>query len=297
MPATHFSNATCPEWPELSFRARWRIQIDLNHPKPREEGVEIQALLHFSEPPALMASHDEVAAAAANYDIILTTDERLVAAWPQAIFFPFGHAWLEPCRYELRPGVSFIFSEGASSSLILPGYEGRVAVLESLARPGASPVEVFYGVARPMRLSSRALIDRLIGQGRPCTALAPDRAAKAAAFGMSHQIVIENVRARNYFSEKIVDCLVRGVTPIYVGCPNIGDYFDADGVFQCVDADEAVAAAEAVCEGRFTVNTAALDRNAELAAGYMNVPQRIRDAITVAALRRDALRAAQDTIA
>lgn len=42
-------------------------------------------------------------------------------------------------------------------------------------------------------------------------------------------IVIENTREKNYFSEKIMDCLITKTIPIYYGCENIGDYFDTTG--------------------------------------------------------------------
>ncbi len=43
-------------------------------------------------------------------------------------------------------------------------------------------------------------------------------------------ITIENSKSKNYFTEKILDCFACGTIPIYWGCPNIGDYFDARGI-------------------------------------------------------------------
>ncbi|CAE7531081.1 unnamed protein product [Symbiodinium natans] len=40
-------------------------------------------------------------------------------------------------------------------------------------------------------------------------------------------LVIENSRHQNYFSEKLLDTLLTQSIPIYWGCPNIGDFFDA----------------------------------------------------------------------
>ena len=44
-------------------------------------------------------------------------------------------------------------------------------------------------------------------------------------------IVIENSRAKDYFTEKLVDSLVVGTVPIYWGCTNVGDYFDTRGMY------------------------------------------------------------------
>jgi hypothetical protein len=41
-----------------------------------------------------------------------------------------------------------------------------------------------------------------------------------------YSIIIENERQPNYFSEKLVDCLITQTIPIYYGCNNIFAYFD-----------------------------------------------------------------------
>jgi hypothetical protein len=43
-------------------------------------------------------------------------------------------------------------------------------------------------------------------------------------------IAIENSKYAGYFTEKILDCFVTGTVPVYWGCPNIGDYFNTDGI-------------------------------------------------------------------
>ena len=43
-------------------------------------------------------------------------------------------------------------------------------------------------------------------------------------------IVFENAAYPNYHTEKITDCFATGTIPIYYGCEEIGDFFDADGI-------------------------------------------------------------------
>ena len=43
-------------------------------------------------------------------------------------------------------------------------------------------------------------------------------------------LVIENVRKDWWFTEKLLDCFALGVIPIYWGCPDIGRFFDTDGM-------------------------------------------------------------------
>lgn len=39
-------------------------------------------------------------------------------------------------------------------------------------------------------------------------------------------IAIENTNEKGYFTEKLGDCILTDTTPIYMGCPNIQDYFN-----------------------------------------------------------------------
>jgi hypothetical protein len=43
-------------------------------------------------------------------------------------------------------------------------------------------------------------------------------------------VTIENDSYPTYWSEKILDCFASGTIPIYYGSPDIGDYFNMDGI-------------------------------------------------------------------
>lgn len=60
--------------------------------------------------------------------------------------------------------------------------------------------------------------------------IAIDRKDKTELFidSMFH-IAIENNKAINYFTEKLIDCIVSKTIPIYYGCPNIHEYFNIKG--------------------------------------------------------------------
>lgn len=48
-------------------------------------------------------------------------------------------------------------------------------------------------------------------------------------------VAIENGICCSYFTEKILDCFAIGVIPIYLGAPDIGDYFNTDGIIQLTE--------------------------------------------------------------
>lgn len=56
------------------------------------------------------------------------------------------------------------------------------------------------------------------------------RDKKEPLFDTMFSISIENTKMTNVFSEKLIDCLRTKTVPIYYGAPNIGDYFDINGI-------------------------------------------------------------------
>ena len=53
-----------------------------------------------------------------------------------------------------------------------------------------------------------------------------------------YSIIIENIKEKDYFTEKIVDACLCKTIPIYWGAPNIKDYFDYRGIIICNNIDE-----------------------------------------------------------
>lgn len=45
-------------------------------------------------------------------------------------------------------------------------------------------------------------------------------------------IVVENNTIDNYFTEKTLNCFAVGTIPVYLGCKNIGDFFDRNVIIQ-----------------------------------------------------------------
>lgn len=45
-------------------------------------------------------------------------------------------------------------------------------------------------------------------------------------------IIIENNSVDNYFTEKLLNCFAVGTVPIYLGCPNIGEFFNRNGIIE-----------------------------------------------------------------
>ena len=48
-------------------------------------------------------------------------------------------------------------------------------------------------------------------------------------------VAIENGQYETYFTEKLLDCFATGTIPVYLGAPDIGNYFNKDGIINLTD--------------------------------------------------------------
>ena len=51
-------------------------------------------------------------------------------------------------------------------------------------------------------------------------------------------VAIENGQYETYFTEKILDCFATGTIPVYLGAPDIGNYFNPEGILDISEFDD-----------------------------------------------------------
>ena len=86
-------------------------------------------------------------------------------------------------------------------------------------------------------------------------------------------IQIENNLQTNYFTEKLLDCLLKKTIPIYWGCPNIGDYFDTSGWILFNNFEELKDKISKLTPEYYSKYTATIEHNAQEALKYANWKQ------------------------
>lgn len=113
--------------------------------------------------------------------------------------------------FQIYPKIKLV-SVTSSNKTFLPGHRDRLEMLDSIK----DKIDIF-GTAQ------LALYNQMIRHERKFESL------KDYAFSLA----IENLNSSTddyYFSEKITDCFITGTIPIYYGCPNIGKFFNLDGI-------------------------------------------------------------------
>ena len=97
--------------------------------------------------------------------------------------------------------------------------------------------------------------------------------------GYQYSVVIENEQEPHYFTEKLLDSMVCKTIPIYWGCPNIGDYFDVQGMIICSSLEEVIEAIKSLPAYPSSSVMEALEYNYKSASEYRNLYQRVAQAV------------------
>lgn len=137
-----------------------------------------------------------------DFEFILTHDKELLNKYPtRTKLVPFGGCWIKNNNFHVfnkTKNLSMIYS----NKTLLTGHKLRHSVASQF-----SGIDLFgRGTSNPIDFKEESLVN------------------------YRFSIVIENSKADNYFTEKLLDCFAVGTIPIYWGCPNLGNYFNLDGV-------------------------------------------------------------------
>jgi hypothetical protein len=175
-----------------------------------------------------------------RYFSVLTFDAFLLKFLPNAKFAPSGNSWvLENLSGKKQKNLSVI----ASKKRDLPGHRLRLAIVDYCVKNNIE-IDLFGRAFKPIDSKEEALAD------------------------YRFSIVIENSREENYFTEKIIDCFLQKVVPVYWGAPNIGQFFDAQGILVCESDSDLKNSLESLSENLYEMKKSQISKNFSLAKQY-----------------------------
>ncbi|MCU9838846.1 hypothetical protein OEZ49_13795 [Ruegeria sp. WL0004] len=178
-----------------------------------QRGTRAQISLIMAEPAVIHGKHYALLRLTwRRFFRVLTFNQEALDRLPNARLVPFGTTWVPEWR-GLTPEKSRNCSLIASAKRDSEGHKLRHAVVD-WARATGQAVDVLGRGYRPFETKADGL--------------APYR----------YSVVIENVRERNYFSEKLLDAVFCETVPIYWGCPNIDDFVDPAAMILCETEEE-----------------------------------------------------------
>ena len=217
-------------------------------------GTRAKVSIMVLEPEAIHGKHMRLLRLShRRFHRVLTSNEALLAAIPNGVLFPLGWTWV-PDWAERRHVKSRMCSLIASGKRDLEGHLLRHSMAEWVGNDGLD-VDVMGKGYQPFEHKHEGL--------------SPYR----------FSIVIENVRERNYFTEKLIDAVLCQTVPIYWGCPNLGDFMDTSGMILCETEDQMRAAVRDLSEARYGALLPGLLKGIEGAAEYAGAYDRAARAV------------------
>ena len=136
-----------------------------------------------------------------EFELIFTHNQDLININPDKFkWVPAQGTWIkEPKVYDKTKMISMI----ASNKNMCDGHKNRLEWVDRFK----DQVDFFgRGFDTEITLKEEGLCDYMFS------------------------IAIENASYETYFTEKLLDCFATGTIPVYYGAPNIGDYFNKDGI-------------------------------------------------------------------
>lgn len=145
-----------------------------------------------------------------SYDAVFFSDRNYSKLSPK-FHFAFAGSNLPWCKNQQIFPKSKLVSMIASSKKLTKGHHLRHEYAEKFR----DKVDVFGGAAGSKGVG---------GNNTPW----PDKSE--AINDYMFQITLENDSYSTYFTEKVTDCFATGTIPVYWGAPDIGNYFNMDGI-------------------------------------------------------------------
>ena len=197
------------------------------------------------EPRCLWPQHYKQAPAVVDkFDFILTYCEHLLKL-PGFKFIPYGGIWIDRQHWGVRDKTRLV-SMLYGSKLSTDGHKLRHSIADTV---GDSFDVDYYG-----------------HRGQPTT-YGPE--TKLLVLGdYMFSIVGETCREDNLFTEILLDCFAVGTIPILWGAPNIGTYFNINGVLVFETVPELLLILDRLSVDLYRAMSAAVEENLALAKRY-----------------------------
>lgn len=235
-------------------------------PSDYELNLNPYNFLFILEPNELFKLHDWAIQNQYKFTNIFTWSKKILDNCPNGYFFPFGISWLtdefisEMEHKEKNFEVSFL----CGNKKMIEGHFLRHRLYER-GEEITIPKKWFY-----------TLSDYSYEQQR----ILGDLSQKQIVWKDSmFSICIENSSHHGYQTEKIIDAFLSKTIPVYVGCKDIENFYNKDGIIICKDENDIIEKVNSLTPEDYYSRKQAIDENYELAKYYSNLYGRMKELI------------------
>jgi len=198
------------------------------------------------------------------YHYVFTYHQELLASNPLAIKFTQADTWVNK---DLKRDKTFSVSTvvGGKTWPPFPGYKLRHQLWGR--RKEINIPSLFYLSSHYRYEKANYNNELVLGD------------SKEPMFNSMFHIAIENVCADNLFTEKIMDCFLSRTIPVYIGTPNLEEYFNIDGVLMCGNIDDVVRVCNGLSPDVYYSKQKAIEENYHIAANMPSLKDAMEETI------------------
>ena len=195
------------------------------------------------EPPAICPyPYEWISKNFDRYKYVLTYSEELLSKGNNFLFYPFGNTLLENESWNLYENEkNKIVSMMISNKSWTEGHKFRHNIKNNFTKKIDFYGSGIYGEYQPKINSCKNYF---------------------------FQVVVENSKYEYYFTEKIIDCFLTGVIPIYWGSSKVLDFFDENGILFFNSEEELSDILNSLSESLYLEKISSVRNNFELCKNY-----------------------------
>ena len=207
----------------------WNLDIDLEHSKQIELYIDrvpvdktppgVIRFLYLLEPPEIINLTQQaiVAYKNGNYNFLFAHNQEVLDQIDNSFVYPLGSCWIKDFDFKEK---RFEVSTLVGGKTMAPGHLLR---------------QKLWFKENKIQVPKKFYLSGNLGGIENYNNNPVLGSEKNPLFESQFHICIENVKRKNWWTEKLEDCLQTKTVPIYYGCPNIDDWFDTRG-FIIVDS-------------------------------------------------------------
>ena len=237
------------------------IFIDVFPKNTKPKNIELRIFVAM-EPDIISNLSNDIIRRQNEFDYIFTFDEKILNNCSNSVLFEFGTTWIYKDKY--------IYSEKTFSISMVCGHKETTKNHILRKKLWYKQDEIKNSIN--FYLSKHGGVEnknnnKTLGD------------SKDPLFDSMFHICIENVSQKYYFSEKLIDCLLCKTVPIYIGCKNIENYFNTDGMIVVEDYNEIISVCNSLTAEDYFKRKNYIEENFNLALKWADYDNRIENKI------------------
>ena len=227
-------------------------------------------IIILNEPNQLFGHHTQIQKFPQNYDLILTWGQDVIDNCPNARLFIHGETNLDKPYinlFKINPNRKFEVTFLSGVLKLIEGHKLRQKILHIEEELNIS--SKFWRVLDDFNHKTGNRpgyrdpgCDIITKEGTPIEGEGKKQVWDRNS--MFH-IAVENSRNLNYYTDKIVDCFATKTIPVYWGAPNIGEYFNKEGIITFENEKDLVEILNSLTEEDYKNRLEAVEENYILA--------------------------------